>query len=300
VIAAARVLACALVASSAACGGDDGGGGADGGGTVALECPADLAGPAMVAVPSPGGTEYCVDSTEVTMAQYQAFLDADPAVEQPAWCGDNATFAPLAEAQCEGANDPAARPDHPVSCVDACDAWAYCVWAGKHLCGRMGGGPLGTESGEENDASASEWYSACSGMGENDYAYGDSWEIDTCNAGPEDFETVVPPAEVASFPDCHGTDPPFDGIFDMSGNVSEWIDACDETGGVAPYCWEASGGSQSRSLSRCEASSYVPWYDVWWDKGFRCCWGEQDDSLRHPAAPARAGRVHRNRGNADG
>ena len=255
------------------CGGDDGGGagGADGG-AVVVECPTDLAGPQMVAVPSAEGTGYCIDSTEVTMAQYQAFLDADPALEEPERCGENASFVPLADAQCEGANDVAARPDHPVTCVDWCDAWAYCEWAGKHLCGRIGGGPLG-ESGDENDASAAEWFGACSGMGENDYAYGDSWQVDTCNAGPEDFETVVPPAEVGSFPACHGTAPPFDRIFDMSGNVSEWIDACADGIGVAPYCWEASGGSNSRSLSGCAASGFGPWDDVWWFKGFRCCAG---------------------------
>ena len=271
---ARRLLVWAVLGAGAACGGDDDGGAGTDGGAVDLECPAELAGPAMVALPSPGGTGYCIDSTEVTQAQYQAFLAADPAIEQPAWCGENATFAPLAESQCEGANDPA-RPDHPITCVDACDAWAYCAWAGKHLCGRIGGGPLG-DSGDENEASASEWYSACSGMGENEYAYGDSWEVETCNAGPEDFETTVPPAEVGSFPDCHGREPPFDRVFDMSGNVSEWIDACDDSIGVTPYCWEASGGSNSRSLSSCAASLYTSWNDVWWFKGFRCCWGPFD------------------------
>jgi formylglycine-generating enzyme required for sulfatase activity len=267
------LLVAALAAG--ACGDDDGSGsgGPDGGGAGVGECPTDLAGPALVAVASPAGTGYCIDATEVTEAQYQAFLDAAPAIEQPDWCAENATFVPLADSQCDGANDPS-RPDHPVSCVDACDAWSYCAWAGKHLCGRVGGGPL-ADSGDPNDASEGEWFNACSGMGENDYAYGDSWEVETCNAGPEDFETTVPPVEVGSFPDCHGTEPPFDRIFDMSGNVSEWIDACDE-GGVAPYCWAAGGGSNSRSLSTCQASVYAPWDDVWWDKGFRCCYGAGD------------------------
>lgn len=267
-------LAAVLVAG---CGGDDDGvaaGGGDAAGGVD-QCPADLAGPELVLVPSPGGTGYCVDATEVTSAQYQAFLDARPAIEQPARCGENDSFQPLAEAPCEGAYDPAVRPDHPVSCVDWCDAWAYCAWAGKHLCGRIGGGPLG-DAPDLDEASASEWTSACSGMGENDYAYGDSYQVETCNAGPDTYDYEVPPAPVGSFPDCHGTEPPFDRLMDMSGNVAEWIDACDDGGGVAPYCWEAGGGSTSRSLSDCRASTYVPWYDAWWYKGFRCCWGPFD------------------------
>jgi sulfatase modifying factor 1 len=264
----------ALLAAGA-CGGDDDGSGAGDAGT-AVECPTDRAGPALVEVPSPDGSGYCIDATEVTSAQYQQFLDAQPVLDQPDRCGDNDTFEPLTEAQCDGAWDPAARPDFPASCIDWCDAWSYCAWAGKHLCGRIGGGPLGNDA-DLNEASASEWYNACSSGGKNDYAYGDSWEPETCNGGPEDFETTVPPAEVASFPGCVGTEPPFDQIFDMSGNVSEWIDACDDSG-VAPYCWEAGGGSNSRSLTTCPASEFGPADDVWWDKGFRCCWEPDDGS----------------------
>jgi formylglycine-generating enzyme len=266
------LAALALVILAVACS-DDGAGegpGSDGGGGGAIECPADLAGPALVAVPSPGGTGACIDSTEVTMVQYQAFLDAEPALEPPERCGENETFEPLADAQCDGANDLAERPDHPVTCVDWCDAWSYCAWAGKHLCGRIGGGPL-EDAGDENDPSEAEWFNACSGMGENEYAYGDDYEIETCNAGPDTFDYDVPPAEVGSFPDCHGTEPPFDRLFDMSGNVAEWIDSCDDGAGVAPYCWQASAGSTGRSLSSCRASAYVPWDDSFWDKGFRCC-----------------------------
>jgi formylglycine-generating enzyme len=274
-VSAARGLAAAAaLVVAAACSGDDGegGSGSDGGGDTTIECPEGLPGPEMVAVPSLGGTEYCIDATEVTSIQYQEFLFAAPDVEQPERCDENATFEPLAEVQCEGAYDPVARPDHPVSCVDWCDAWAFCEWSGKHLCGRIGGGPLGADDADLNDASASEWYSACSGMGENDYTYGDTYEIETCNAGPDTYEYDVPPEPVGSFADCHGTRAPFDRLFDMSGNVGEWIDACEDGVGVAPYCWEASGGSNSRSLSSCNASLYVSWDDSWWHKGFRCCY----------------------------
>jgi len=276
VSAAGRLLVVLLIA--AGCGGDDDGSDGDGSGGDAgavTACPDDLAGPAMVAVPSPDGPSYCIDATEVTSAQYQAFLDAQADVEQPERCGENESFEPDSEVQCEGAYDPAARPDFPASCMDWCDAWSYCAWAGKHLCGRIGGGPLGDEI-DLDDASINEWFNACSSMGENEYAYGDSYEVGTCNAGPDTFDYCDPPAEVGSFADCRGTTPPFDQLFDMSGNVSEWIDACDDGAGVAPYCWETGGGSDSRSLSDCRTDAYVAWNATWWSKGFRCCWSPDD------------------------
>ncbi len=268
-----RLVVLLLVA--AGCGGDDDGdpaGGGDGG--PSLDCPTDRAGPELVAVNAPDGTAYCIDATEVTAGQYQEFLDADPAVDAPDRCSENATLEPDAEVQCDGANDPAARPDFPVTCVDWCDAWSYCAWAGKHLCARVGGGPLGDEIDLDN-ASISEWFNACTSMGENEYTYGDDYEVATCNAGPDTFDHCDPPAEVGSFADCHGTEPPFDRLFDMSGNVSEWIDACDDGAGV-PYCWETGGGSDSRSLSDCRTDVYGAWNSTWWSKGFRCCWSPGD------------------------
>jgi len=90
-------------------------------------CPGD-AGPTMVRVGS-----FCIDSTEVTVAHYAAFVDAYPSLDaQPPACSFNTSLAPVWP---EDAGVPA--PDMPVRYIDWCDAYAYCLWAGA--CRSRGG-----------------------------------------------------------------------------------------------------------------------------------------------------------------
>lgn len=86
---------------------------------------------------------FCIDSTEVTNAQYGAFLDdafAFDAGPPPAVCANVPTHLPGC------AYDPVGRANRPVRCVSWCDAWTFCKWSGKRLCGRIGGGPLTTSA----------------------------------------------------------------------------------------------------------------------------------------------------------
>ncbi len=46
-------------------------------------CPADLPGPAMVALPTPTGGTYCMDSTEVTQGQYLNFVHKVTGTTEP-------------------------------------------------------------------------------------------------------------------------------------------------------------------------------------------------------------------------
>jgi formylglycine-generating enzyme required for sulfatase activity len=198
-----------------------------GGGTsdASAGCPTGLPGPALVAVPAPPNAavlRYCVDSTEVTSSQYSDFIaakGADPS-GQDTWCSWNTDYAPTCKA---------AGASFSAVCVDWCDAYAYCKWAGKHLCGQIGAAE--TAYGDYANALHSEWYNACSAGGTLAYPYGNAYVGSACNTGDKGVRYGLPvPAEPAT---CEGAYP---GLFDMSGNVWEWEDSCDGATGATDSC----------------------------------------------------------------
>src|SRR6185437_7737843 len=128
----------------------------------------------MVTVTSPSGVSYRIDNTEVTQASYSLFLASHPQPDpSSSACSWKTTFEPGKEpSQTLGVDgrcakkqatffDPPTKGSDPVVCVDWCDAQAYCAWAGKRLCGAIGGGPA-TTYGDPNE---SQWYNACSNGG---------------------------------------------------------------------------------------------------------------------------------------
>lgn len=186
------------------------------------ECPTDLDGPPLVFVDE-SAAPFCIDATEVTASQYQTFIDSvTPAgFEQPSDCSWNASFEPgTLEGACDGTQfDPVGAPDHPAVCVDWCDAHAYCSWAGKRLCGDSIGRALTNATyATARDA----WYMACSAAAETTYPYGDEFQEGICRDASVDG--VIGP--VGSLAGCTGDRPPFDQIFDLAGNASEWGDYC--------------------------------------------------------------------------
>jgi len=111
--------------------------------------------------------DFCIDATEVTQAQYQAFLASKngDTTGQPAACGWNTSFQPFAS--CNFA--PATRASQPVSGVDWCDAYAFCAWTGKQMCGRIGGGARsGAKSAPapSREPAKSQWTAACTKRGD--------------------------------------------------------------------------------------------------------------------------------------
>jgi formylglycine-generating enzyme required for sulfatase activity len=224
----------------------------------AVACP-NAHDPPMVPVGS-----FCIDVTEVTQSQYQQFLASIPLTgTQPAICLWNLSFVP------SGQWPPTMQTDDvPVTSVDWCDARAYCAWAGKRLCGQIGGGSLPTAS--VNVAAESQWYFACShdDDGQHVFPYGNTYGPNTCNGG--DANGGVQLVEAASaFPACIGGYP---SLYDMSGNVREWEDACMGTAGAMDQCNQR-GGSVNDGAGQltCSTTDLQPRNSSNDHLGFRCC-----------------------------
>jgi formylglycine-generating enzyme required for sulfatase activity len=247
-------------------------GGADAGSDVTSDavtgCPGSLTGPGLVEVPAPNGDTYCVDSTEVTNAQYAAFLAKPPsASQQPTECAWNTSFDPATSPLCSERTDSVVRPNHPVVCVDWCDAVSYCAWAGKRLCGRIGGGA--SDYLAVADPTISQWFNACSAQGANSYPYGDAYEGQTCNGGDFLADDVIPVRAAAA---CHGPSAPWSAIYDLSGNAMEWEDACEAASGSDDAC-RLRGGAFGHAATnlRCDSLGALARNYRGIEVGFRCC-----------------------------
>lgn len=246
-------------------GDDDDGGGPDPGGPA---CPSDAPGPTMVKVGS-AGNAFCIDSTEVTVKQYKQFLAENPTPKNlTAECSWKTAFS--ADAGASGSDD------LPQVYVDWCDAVAYCKWAGKRLCGKIVDGQNPGQGLSQTDlgtAQTDQWYIACSAGGTKRYGYGTSLKPGICNLNPDGLhpKPLKPPG---SFPECvAGTA----GIFDMIGNVWEWIDYCapvNETTKPEDYICYARGGSfgAAEANAECNFNGTIAKRSGKNDQvGFRCC-----------------------------
>lgn len=273
--------------------GGTGGGGASGdagvGGSPAKQ------GPSLVGVPSPlGGLTY-IDATEVTRAQYARFLDEMVNVTPPTLpvethrCDSLSDFAPgetcMDDASvCHGSD----CGSHPQVCVSWCQAHAYCQWAGKRLCGAIGGGPLLFEVALLLDGTKNEWTNACASgrtltPGQSVWPYGEARDPEACNADDHpgtgssvvEVGTTVP---VGTLPACTPAGP-FAGVFDLDGNVSEWVDSCDDNNEntyLQAMCLTQGGAflHHTFGFDNGESCGYLmgtQWYFGLQDVGFRCC-----------------------------
>lgn len=264
----------------------------------ACACPSGMA-----IVTKASGGAYCIDQAEVTKGQYNKFLTANQPVEdQVAVCKSaNATFVP------RGAWPPATTPSGlahsnglPVHYVDWCDAFAYCRWANKQLCGQINGGSIFPDAGTDSRVNA--WYNACSAQGVQAWPYSTSFDPTKCNgdggspqlnatygtggANQDDDIYRVNDSDTAGNLGqyvnigCQGGST---GVYQMSGNVQEWEDSCDSPNDTDTSC-RLRGGSYKANNTKTELSCTTihtlprvpgaagdPATDPLKDVGFRCC-----------------------------
>ncbi|MGH7285803.1 MAG: formylglycine-generating enzyme family protein [Polyangiaceae bacterium] len=271
-LATAGMLGCSLfVDLSGLSGGanDESDGGDSGASDSASDAPVTIDGGSDSGCAGSGGPAQlraggvCIDTTEVTNDQYAAFLAASvPTSSQPSYCSWNDSFEPTT-----WPTSPSIA-DFPVVNIDWCDAYAFCAWAGKRLCGAISGGPLDTSS--LGNAATDQWYSACSAGGALVYPYGTSYSATACNSPIDDAGPTPGVVAVTADPACVGSAP---GLFDMTGNADEWVDSCDGTTGSSDNCTrrggscdDPSGDQQTCAFSRTSSRSMT---DT--DIGIRCC-----------------------------
>ena len=258
-------------------------------------CPNNPLTASMVLIPMPDGKPYCIDERITTLGEYMRFVreKGSDFHDQPSECSENKDYWPVE-------HDPfavefrmiepvaTANPDIAASCLDFCDAWAYCAWAGKRLCGKRGIEPgkvmvvdahdAESQRRDDEDFSRSlnnEWFNVCSQGGSSKYPYGNTHTEGLCR---EHARLDAQRRDILLVRDttgnkCHGTHPPYDRVYDMRGHVGEWINYCVSDGGCAIQD-DVVGGSCETSFGRIAT--------LWPAAGVRCCADAIPDNKANP------------------
>ncbi len=180
----------------------------------------------------PAGKSYIGSATNDPMRNFgEIKLHA---VDAKAFCIDRYEYP----------NAPGKKPNVSISWQAASKA---CKRRGKRLC---------TEE---------EWEYACKGKGNRRFPYGNKWNPNTCNT--EDASANDRSIQsCGSFPRCRS---PF-GVFDMSGNVSEWT-ASKYSPSAAARTYKGGSATRPNWATRCASRGNASPGTRKQDLGFRCC-----------------------------
>ncbi len=182
---------------------------------------------------------FCIDRTEVTVAQYRAWLRRAPGNTPPA-----------TGVSCNWSDAPRARENHPINCIDWAQSNAYC---------RGTGGSLPSDE---------QWEYAARGTDGRTYPWGNDEPRDQfCWSGGSTSnrqDTCVAGATA-------GDRSPF-GVLDLAGNLFEWTAGGDRTRrSVRGASWSYSIPVFARAAVRLD-SDVASRLD---DLGFRCVRGSR-------------------------
>lgn len=247
-------------------GGTSTGGSSGAGGTGGGEpCVHAGAQPDTVGIHVKDGSCVWVDKYEVSRDEYEAFrTKATPgtisgctwntSLDKPEKKQGAVPCTGPGELADAGADAGALPGDAPVTCVDWCDAAQFCWYVGKKLC-----------TGTFNQPKEGVWFDACSSNGKNDYPYAGTYQSTICNDDSVTAKTLV---GVGSRKQCVTPS----GLFDMTGNAAEWVDACN--GDTQTDTCDIRGGSfnDNSGLAMCGGSVGVKKEVGLATLGFRCCW----------------------------
>jgi formylglycine-generating enzyme len=217
-------------------------------------------GPDMVWIPVDGGG-FCIDSTEVTNAQFNDYVVAGtPLVPPlPVACMGSVAAPPERVQTAELANLPVSGQT-----LTFCYAWSYCHWAGKRLCGQLGdGGTVSTAA----DPHTLEWYYACAnGAQDTIYPYGNDFVSGDCNVGSGSV------ADAGSDPACNGVGGGFAQVLDLGGNVAEYVNNVDSIGNLAAQGASYDPTYNQNGMGSCNfAVGFNGTLQGVGAVGFRCC-----------------------------
>jgi len=204
----------------------------------------------MVLIPLPRNDRYCIVERQATYGEYRQFSKkmGKKFDGQPSECSWNRDYGPSeyclyrpGEVSKCGPSLAEADPDHAVTHLDFCDAWAFCSWAGKRLCGEHSADPgsihmfdrsiddyFGGRAYGLPTVETREWLHACTQGGTSSYPFGEDWKDGVCL---DHWKLRAQGASSRRVRDtagneCRGTHPPYDSVFNMIGGARQWANAC--------------------------------------------------------------------------
>ena len=227
------------------------------------------------------GRTFCIDNHEATQGEYSQFLKDlsawDPPSQYPPCAGLPRKPRELViseqqpfDAGCPpGVFLPEMKPNQPVSCVSSCDAYAFCAWAGKRLCGGIDGGPI-APSAEQFGAALSnptihEWGYVCSSDGKYP---GGAPTTDQCVATKSGWK--APDYDATAPNSCVSPEAMFAKVYNVTGGMSEWLGGTYAKQDGATFAALVLSGADG-GIRDCGSVALTAFGAVDGNLGIRCC-----------------------------